>query len=121
MALNMSDKRPLLDMSDNETEEGGIMGARESSMMTTGITYKSTTVAPTVLWYGRQILVRRKLLMALLVVFIFSYFLIGPADVLDLDNLDSIVQVHHQSNVLDKEGIQVVKTCCYFEVIICAE
>lgn len=100
----MSDKRALLDTRDNELE--GILDARESSM-TSGITYKSTTAAPTVLWYGRQILLRRKLFVGLLVVFIFSYFLIGPADVLDLDNVDSIVQVHHQSTVLDMEGIQV--------------
>ncbi|KAM8709224.1 hypothetical protein ACLKA7_016092 [Drosophila subpalustris] len=100
----MSDKRPLLDTSDNENEGDGFMGARDSSM-TTGITYKSATVAPTFLWYGRQILVRRKLFVGLLVVFIFSYFLIGPADVLDLDNVDSIVQVHHHSGVLNNEVV----------------
>ncbi|KAH8365917.1 hypothetical protein KR093_007301 [Drosophila rubida] len=98
----MSDKRPLLDPSDNETECGGGGDVREF-LKPSGITYKSTAGAPTVFWYGTQILLRRKVFIGVLVLFIFSYFVIGPADVLDLDNTNSIIQVHHQSNVLDME------------------
>ncbi|XP_034109567.1 uncharacterized protein LOC117571506 isoform X1 [Drosophila albomicans] len=99
----MSDKRPLLDTSDSQAEDDGCNSNSREFSKTTGITYKSTAAAPTVFWYGRQILLRRKLFVGVLVVFIFSYFVIGPADVLDLDSVSGIVQVHHQSNVLDME------------------
>ncbi|XP_032591953.1 uncharacterized protein LOC6558558 isoform X2 [Drosophila grimshawi] len=97
----MADKRPLLEYTDDEAKDC----ATESTL--TGVSYKPGA-SPTLIWYCRQIVLRRKLLVGLLVIFVFSYFLIGPADVLDLEN----VQVHHQSYALDMEGYLVYSNHC---------
>lgn len=92
----MADQRPLLEYIHDETKDGNA-DAPEPAL--TGIGFKHGAT-PSLAWYGRQLVLRRKLILGLLLIFIFSYFLIGPADVLDLE----AVQVHHHSNVLDMEG-----------------
>ncbi|EDW17714.2 uncharacterized protein LOC6581510 isoform X2 [Drosophila mojavensis] len=103
--MGMADKRPLLDYTDDVEVKDGCQDAQEPALM--GIGFKPGQ-APTLLWYFRQIVLRRKLVLGLFLMFVFSYFLIGPADVLDLDN----IQVHHQSNVLDMEGYLVYSNHC---------
>lgn len=92
----MLDKRPLLGSSDDDD----IRHAKET-VASGGVSFKANT-APHVLWYLRQIVQRRKLFLLLVGVFVCSYLIIGPANVLELDN---IVQVHHRSGVQDMEGI----------------
>lgn len=98
----MLDKRPLLGSSDDED----ISHAKET-VASGGVSFKANT-APHVLWYLRQIVQRRKLFLLLVGVFVCSYLIIGPANVLELDN---IVQVHHSSGVQDMEGIVKLDKC----------
>ncbi|KRF84091.1 uncharacterized protein Dvir_GJ12972, isoform F [Drosophila virilis] len=100
--IAMADQRPLLEYIDDETKDGHT-DAPEPAL--TGIGYKHGAT-PSLAWYGRQLVLRRKLILGLLLIFIFSYFLIGPADVLDLE----AVQVHHHSNVLDMEAVDLNPT-----------
>lgn len=94
----MLDKRPLLGASDDDAT-----GHAKETATSGGVSFKASTT-PHVLWYLRQIMQRRKLFLLLVGVFVCSYLIIGPANVLELDN---IVQVHHRSGVQDMEGIVV--------------
>lgn len=93
----MLDKRPLLGASDDDAT-----GHAKETAASGGVSFKASTTTPHVLWYLRQIMQRRKLFLLLVGLFVCSYLIIGPANVLELDN---IVQVHHRSGVQDMEGI----------------
>ncbi|ALC44578.1 CG7120 [Drosophila busckii] len=98
----MADKRPLLlQLSDNENDADD---KESEAAMATNFKLKPHVTPTLISCYFRQLLLRRKLWLCLLMMSICFYFLLGPADILELQYDNAIVAVHHQSNALDMEA-----------------
>lgn len=96
----MAEKRLLLERADSpETEKLEVQMTRRKSILQV-IQHRHLPVS------CRVFALRRKSVLALVVAFVFFYFLIGRPDwvnVLDLDALhaDNFLTVHHQSTAVD--------------------